>query len=395
MLIEIILFFFLGLFFGTLAGLIPGIHINLIGAALVSLSISALVEVNTIYLVVFIVSMSISQTFIDFIPGIFLGCPDTDTALSTLPGHKLLKEGKGYEAVMLCSYGCLYGGLILVILIIPLILLIPKIYSAMIFLIPYLLILVSLWLVFSEKKKIQAASAFLISGILGLLVFNVFDNPENSLLPLLTGLFGSSMLLISIKNKIVIPPQKITEPRIRKMRPLISSAIVSPLSIVLPAIGSSQIAIIGSSIAKTDDKGFLFLLGSINLLAMSFSFLALYLISKTRTGSAAAINDILKLTPEIFALIIITIIFSVLLSFFISKFLVKNISQIITSFSYTKISVSVLIFLIIMISIFSGALGLVIFVIATFTGVYIILMDVRKTNMMGCLILPTIILYLF
>ena len=94
MLIEIILFIFLGIIFGTFTGLIPGIHINLVGVSLVALSASLLSPVNPIYLVVFIVSMAIIHTFIDFIPSIFLGCPDTDTELSVLPGHELLKKGR-------------------------------------------------------------------------------------------------------------------------------------------------------------------------------------------------------------------------------------------------------------------------------------------------------------
>ena len=79
MLIEIILFIFFGIIFGTFTGLIPGIHINLIGVLLVSASASLFFSINPIYFVIFISSMAITHTFIDFIPSIFLGCPDTDT----------------------------------------------------------------------------------------------------------------------------------------------------------------------------------------------------------------------------------------------------------------------------------------------------------------------------
>ncbi len=84
---------FLGIITGALTGLTPGIHINLIGVSLVSLSSS--VFINPFYLVTFITSLAITHTFIDFIPSIFLGCPDTDTELSILPGHELLKKGHG------------------------------------------------------------------------------------------------------------------------------------------------------------------------------------------------------------------------------------------------------------------------------------------------------------
>ena len=42
---------------------------------------------------------------VDKQPLIFLGCPDTDIVLSVLPGHELLKQGKGCEAIALTAYG--------------------------------------------------------------------------------------------------------------------------------------------------------------------------------------------------------------------------------------------------------------------------------------------------
>ena len=108
------MFLLLGIIFGTITGLIPGIHINLVGVSLVALSASLLSSINPIYLVVFISAMAITHTFVDFIPSIFLGCPDTDTELSVLPGHELLKKGQGYSAVFLSAYGGLAAIFILI-----------------------------------------------------------------------------------------------------------------------------------------------------------------------------------------------------------------------------------------------------------------------------------------
>src|SRR3989304_8704378 len=99
MLIEIFIFLFFGILAGTFTGLFPGIHINLVGASLVALSTSILSPLNPMYLVTFIASMAITHTFLDFIPSIFLGCPNTDTELTILPGHELLKEANGYGAI--------------------------------------------------------------------------------------------------------------------------------------------------------------------------------------------------------------------------------------------------------------------------------------------------------
>ena len=106
MLIEIFVGILIGLLVGTITGLIPGIHINLVGVFLLSLSTSLFFSINPIYMVFFIVFVAITHTFVDFIPSVFLGCPDTDTELSVLPGHQLLKSGQGQEA--LCLLTCLH-----------------------------------------------------------------------------------------------------------------------------------------------------------------------------------------------------------------------------------------------------------------------------------------------
>ena len=268
MLIEVILFLVFGILPGTITGLIPGIHINLIGAILVSLSVSLFYSVNSIYIVVFIVAMAITHTFVDFIPSVFLGCPDTDTELSILPGHELLKQGEGYEAILLTCYGSLAAIFILALIFLPAVFIISKTYDFVKPFIPYLLILVSSALIFSEKKKFCALLVFLLAGFLGLTVLNMTENSEKLLLTLLTGLFGSSSLLISIKNKSEIPKQKITKVKTKILKPLIGAVIASPLCSFLPGLGSGQAAIIGNSVSRTDKKGFLVLLGATNTLVM-------------------------------------------------------------------------------------------------------------------------------
>src|SRR3989344_1051751 len=253
MLIEIILFLFLGIAAGTFTGLIPGIHINLIGILLISLiSLPLFASLNPIYFVVFITSMAITHTFVDFIPSIFLGCRDTDTELSILPGHELLKEGLGHEAVVISAYGSLFAIFFLLIIIIPSIYIIPLTNKFIEKIIPYFLIIISIGLILIENNKLKALFAFTLSGILGWLVLGSNQELINQpLLPLLTGLFGSSSLLISIKNKTIIPKQIITKKiRIHSYKPLLGALIASPLCSFLPGLGSGQAAIIGNQLSK-------------------------------------------------------------------------------------------------------------------------------------------------
>lgn len=394
MIMEIILALILGLITGTLTGLIPGIHINLIGIFLISLSTKIIYNIQPIYLVAFITSVAITHTFIDFIPSIFLGCPDTDTELSILPGHKLLQQGEAYKAIILTTYGSLSAIFLLIIIFIPSIKIIPLIYETTKKLIPYMLLIIIAFLIYLEKRKLNSVIVITLTGILGYITLNseVINNP---LLPLLTGLFGSSTLILSIKNKIKIPKQLITKEKPRLIKPLLGAVIAAPLCSFLPSMGSGQAAIIGNTITKNNNQGFLVLLGATNTLVMSFSFISLYIIQRTRTGAALAIQQLIGQFNLNTLLLIITItLLSGIISFFLTKKLAKFFTKKINKINYINLAISTLIILITIITIISGLIGLFIFIISTLTGIYSINLKVRRTNMMGVLMIPTIIFYL-
>lgn len=395
--LQYLIAFALGIFAGTITGLIPGIHINLISIFLISLSTTILTSTNSISLVIFIAALAITHTFIDFIPSVFLGCPDTDTELSVLPGHELLKKGQGYEAVILTTYGSAAAIIITLILAIPLLIFKSQIQSSYYTikpLIPGLLILASFYLISLEHKKSKAFLSFFLSGLLGLCVLN-WEDLSQPLLPLLSGLFGSSMLILSIKNKIQIPKQKITKPKTNIFKPIKGVIFAAPLCSILPGLGSGQAAIIANAISKTSSRNFLVLLGATNTLVMGISFLSIYIINKTRTGAAVAIQEIIQnLNLQIIIIILVTISFSGIIAFFLSQFIAKMISTKIAKLNYTKLSLTTLIFLTIIITTISGFTGLIIFIASTLTGIYCISLKVRRTHMMGCLIVPTIIWYL-
>ena len=240
MLLGFFIAILLGLLAGTLTGLTPGVHINLISSFLLALSLKLNNTISSIHFIVFIVAMSITHTFVDFIPSILLGCPDTDTELSILPGHQLLKEGEGYKAIILTLYGSLAAIIAIRVFAFPIIYLKNFIISAYPYiklLIPSFLILISLILISRETNKYKALFIFLLTGLLGYLVLN-FQGLNQPMLPLLTGLFGASNLILSIKNNTEIPLQKIENPEIPPAKSFLGSLIASPLCCFFPALGS-------------------------------------------------------------------------------------------------------------------------------------------------------------
>src|SRR3989344_2513274 len=181
--LEIFIAIILGLLAGTLTGLAPGIHINLISSFLVG-SIGLFAGVDTISLVVFIVSMSITHTFLDFIPSIYLGAPEEDSFLSVLPGHKMLKQGLAHEAFVLTLYGSITALPIILILTPVFVFGLPLVFSFLKTSIPFILIFASIYLVLREEKPLVALIVFLLSGFLGFFTFSL--PVEQPLLPLLT-----------------------------------------------------------------------------------------------------------------------------------------------------------------------------------------------------------------
>jgi putative membrane protein len=397
MFIEIIVALCLGILIGTFTGLFPGIHINLVGAFLVTLSASLLSGINIIYLVTFISAMAITHTFMDFIPSIFLGCPDTDTELSILPGHEMLKEGEGYQATMRTAYGGLISVFLLIILAFPLSFIVSKGYPLIQKVIPFILILICIIMVFSEKSKFKAFTVLALTGILGTCILDLSINEP--LLPLLSGLFGSSMLIISINQNTKIPQQDLKFKKLelkRFVKPISGALVASPLCGFLPGLGGGQAAVIGNQIFKTNEKDFLILLGAVNVLVMGLSFVSLYSISKTRTGAAVAIQSLIgTMDSNILILILLVCLISGIISFFLVKILSIKFLKIIEKINYKKLSIGIILILSILVLLISGILGFIIFIISTATGIYCISLNVRKTQMMGCLLIPTIILYLF
>ena len=153
MIIEIIIALIIGIIAGTITGLTPGIHINLIALITISFSETLLKITTPIILAIFITSMAITHTFLDFIPSIFLGAPNEDSFLSVLPGHKLLLEGRGYYAIIFTLYGSL-SALFIILFFTPFfIFLVPFIYSKIQKIIPFILIIVCFLLIYSDKKK--------------------------------------------------------------------------------------------------------------------------------------------------------------------------------------------------------------------------------------------------
>jgi putative membrane protein len=400
MILELALAFLLGIIIGTITGLTPGIHINLVSAILLGLSASLLALVSPLVLVVFLVSMAMTHTFVDYVPSIFLGAPDEENFLSILPGHEMLIKGEAYSAVVYTLYGSL-SGLLIILLFSPLFFFfLPVIYPYAERIMPFILILTCFFLIYFEKSsKLWAFLIFIISGLLGIATLNL--PIKEPLLPLFTGLFGVSSLITSITKKQTIPSQKIkplkeiTLPKKSFIKSILASLIASPLCSFLPGMGSGQAAVIGSEVTgDLDRKEFLVLLGAINTIVTGLSFITLYTISKARTGVAVAIEEIIKLSVKDLFIITGVIFISGIISFFITIFIAKYFAKFVSKVNYQILSIIIILILFSVVFYFSGFLGFLAMIVSTCVGLTCIYAGVRRTHMMGSLLVSTILYYI-
>ncbi|MEI6731678.1 MAG: tripartite tricarboxylate transporter permease [archaeon] len=399
MIIGFIIPLVLGVLAGTFTGLAPGIHINLVATLSIALLASAPSSL-AIPLVIFIVAMSITHTFIDFIPSIFLGAPEEDTFLSILPGHQLLNEGKGYRALILTLYGSIFA-IPVVIVFTPLFTtFLPIVYPVIKQFMPFILLFLSCYLILRAEFKIPSLIVFILSGVLGALTFNL--PVREPLMPLLSGLFGISSLIFSMKNSPSLTKQEIQplgEIKLSKTefaKASSASIISAPFCSILPGIGSGHAATIGAEIVEQTRESFLFLVGSINTIIMGLSFITVYSISKARSGTAAAVQEVLgKISETNLYLILLSIILSGIIAFFIGIFFAKVFTKFMNKINYRTVTLGVILIVVSLNIIFTNLLGLLVLATSTFLGLYTLHSDSKRIQMMGCLIVPSIVYYLF
>ena len=400
--IDLIIAAIAGIGAGIFTGLVPGIHVNLVSVLLITLSSSLLGFASPLALATFIISLGITHTFLDSIPSIFLGAPDADMVMGVLPGHRLLLEGRGFEAVKLTVVGSflsLLGTLLVVPLLIPVF---PFLHNLIEPYLAYLLILVILFMVWKEKrlrKMMWAIIVFFLSGVLGIVTLG-WPNLNQPLFPLLSGLFGVSTLLLSLQQNVKIPPQLISETvkidKLSQAKAILAAMLSGGLAGLLPGLGSAQAAILAMELVPGLNMfAFLILVGGINTVNFAVSLVTLYTLGKARNGAVVAVLELLKTITTTQLLIFLgTALFAGSIATLLTLFIAKKFAVWMEKVNYRKLCLMVIAFITILSFVFDGFLGLLILGTSTALGLLSPLLGIKRSNAMGCLLLPVILFFL-
>ena len=284
----------LGVGLGSLTGLIPGFHVNNVALILLSVSPALLALGIPLSAVAGIIcSTGVVHTFLNYIPSALIGAPDGDTALSLLPGHRMLLSGNAAKGVAWSARGSQLGLLLsLPLILVARIVFGPEVawYDSLRDVLPIVLLSISLLLLATETTRldfpvwiqkatrsklgkdsrlagfIAATAFFLLAGLYG---WGVFELPARSpvgmpdaslLLPSLAGLFGVANLLDIYATTSELPPQK-DEWALPPAGPLIIPCFLSSCAGaamgVLPGMTASQatVLVMGGRNAAAKLKG--------------------------------------------------------------------------------------------------------------------------------------------
>lgn len=388
-----------GVGLGIITGLIPGFHVNNLTPFFVTLAVgSSLVSLN---LAALIVAMSITNVFISYIPSTFLGAPEEGTELSVLPAHRLLMEGRGYQAIGLTTLGCLGGLLLSAVMLLPFLLVITPAYELVRPQMHWLLIFIIAAMIALERSRtgfLWAIVIFLMSGMLGLLTLDTnFIRGDVALMPLLSGLFGASVLLPSIASGDALPEQHIENEPIdlrSNVKPLCAGTAAGAITGIIPGIGPSQGTVLAQLATRSSgtDK-FLISVSGVNTSKTLFSFVALYAIGRARSGAAVAVGNIMEIGATELVFLIGTALFAggiaAMLKLKLGKLAAKHMGRI----PYRVLCAGVLVLIAGLTVYYSGFTGLPVFATATAIGLLPAVTKVKRTHCMGVIMLPCILYF--
>jgi putative membrane protein len=285
-------------------------------------------------------------------------------------------------------------------------------------------------------KRAMAAGVFLLAGLLGVALLsnpgmasrNLFlfkipsvDQSTILLFPLFTGLFGLSTLILSMMDAPEIPEQKLDNVRVKLSLRQQSKGIVSGCAASsaswFPGVSAAISTIISVFLHKgsedkdiedpeseTETQQFLVSVSAVNTSVALFNLMALFVIMKSRSGAMKSVEGImasnltvwepLSSVPMALTALLLSALIAAIVSIFLALFFGKLFAKYCSRMNYPRLVKGVIIFLVFMVLLFSGVLGLAILVISTCVGMIPPLIGVKRVHLMGCLIVPVILFFL-
>ncbi|WP_436933550.1 tripartite tricarboxylate transporter permease [Halovenus marina] len=383
-----------GVVLGTVSGLVPGLHAN--NFALLLAGFAPAIPAPPLQVGAAMLAAGVVHTFLDIVPALALGVPDPAMAPTALPGHRLVLQGRGREALRLSALGSALAVAFAVPLAIPITLGMKRLYPTIAANLSVVLGAVVVALVVTEGThlaRVGAACAVGASGLLGVVTLDMPIGgvlPAGSMLvPLFAGLFGAPILIEAMRGA-GVPPQDDSIVTVSRGF-LGSAAAVGTLSgaVVgyLPGI-SSAIAAAGALVVlpHRGPRAFVVATSGVNTANTVFALFALVALGSPRTGVLVALDD--TGVPLVLPVLLTSVTLAAAAGFVLVLVLGDRYLAIVGRIDPVWLSVSVLVFLCVLVVAFTGLVGLCVFSIATAVGLIPARFGARRMTCMGVLLVP-------
>lgn len=404
----------IGAVVGTVSGLIPGIHVNTlavlmaVGMPFLADAMSGLIPAGQFPLLMSsaVVSAAVVHSFVDFVPSVFIGAPDPDDVLSLLPGHRLLREGRGMLAVRSAAFGSLVGASISVILAIPLQYVMLSGLSGILehVTVPVLVIVISAT-VLHEKgmaRKSWALALVMVSGALGCISMTSdldWSGPTglgSVLFPLLTGLFGIPPILLSAGSG-EIPEQK-DDPGGNDLLPGTKGVLAGGVAGWFPGVTATVCATMAAIVSKEDKpERFISMVSSVGTASVVFTLITLSVTGNGRSGTMLVVRDLMGgdltglCTPS-FAVLLLSVAAASLLGYIITIRAGLALSNMISGADASRMNRAVLAVICSLVAVMTGINGLALLAVATAAGMLPSVSGVSRISLGGCLMVPVLMM---
>jgi putative membrane protein len=293
----------------------------------------------------------------------------------------------------------------------------------------FVLIAISILMIGTEKGKIDifnlkgkvpsvvgmlfATFVFLLSGIFGLVILDFpLDSPiglsSPVLFPALAGLFGTPTLLTSLMTKPAIPKQKIKKIKLSKktkkssILSVITGSFAGILVSIIPGITSATGTILAMTArGESDKRQTIITLSAVNTACAFFVVVVLFIILRSRSGATLAAMELIAveewasiMLPTNLIYLLMTLLLGGTLSYFLTIKIGKIFAKHFANVPYQLLIKLTITLIAILVFLFTGIMGLLILLVATFIGLLPVHWGVRRSHCMGILLIPIILYFI-
>ena len=377
-----ILFFLYGIILGIISGLLPGLHSNTIISIITALGFS------NEQLALIIIALLPAHILISFIPSIFFGIPDQNTVVSVLPGQRMVLKGKGMLALKVVLISSLLAILISTFFFYFSLDFFELVYSLIREYVKYIVLVLSIIFLSRSKNIPFALVIFLLAGFLGYSSFNL--KMTDPFLPLFSGMFAMAAFFTYSNNK--LPKQKdVPVNNFGFIKYSLLGVLLGIFSDFLPGISSaSQVAILLTLFMRLETLEYLAAISAITISQAMFTLATSVAIDKSRMGTTEMLAQVFDIKNNLLLLVVAFLVSAAIVSVII-YLLRKRVGQL-ANIDFSKFNLLLAAYLVCIVFIIDGTIGLVILVLASLLGYATIKLEVERTNLMGAVIIPTLML---